>query len=62
LYALNKQRRVTVAMLLVGLLHITLNLIVIPRWSYLGAAVVALASEWLLWGLLYPQARRVLNT
>jgi O-antigen/teichoic acid export membrane protein len=60
LYALNRQRRVTVAMLVVGVLNIGLNLIVIPRWSYIGCAVVALLSEWLLWALLYPQARRAL--
>ena len=62
LYALDRQRRVTVVMLITGVVNITLNLIVIPRWSYLGAAAVALASEWLLWGLLYPQARRALRT
>ena len=58
LYALDRQRRVTAAMLLVGVVNITLNLIVIPRWGYIGCAAVALLSEWLLCGLLYPQARR----
>lgn len=62
LYAVGQQRRVTVAMLLIGLVNVTLNLIVIPRWSYLGAAAVALFSEWLLVVLLYPQARRALAT
>jgi O-antigen/teichoic acid export membrane protein len=60
LYAVEKQRRVTGAMLVVGLVNVTLNLIVIPRWSYLGAALVALVSEWLLVALLYPQARSAL--
>jgi O-antigen/teichoic acid export membrane protein len=60
LYAVGKQGRVTVAMLIIGLVNVTLNLIVIPRWSYLGAAAVALFSEWLLVVLLYPQARRAL--
>jgi O-antigen/teichoic acid export membrane protein len=60
LYALDRQRRVTAAMLLVGVVNITLNLIVIPRWGYIGCAAVALLSEWLLCGLLYPQARRAL--
>jgi O-antigen/teichoic acid export membrane protein len=60
LYALRKQRQVTGAMLVVGLTNVSLNLVVIPRWSYLGAAVVALASEWLLWVLLYPQASQAL--
>jgi O-antigen/teichoic acid export membrane protein len=60
LYAMGRQRRVTVAMLVVGLVNVVLNLIVIPRWSYLGAAAVALFSEWLLVALLYPQARSAL--
>jgi O-antigen/teichoic acid export membrane protein len=60
LYAVGKQRRVTVAMLAVGLVNVALNLVVIPRWSYLGAAAVALFSEWLLVALLYPQARSAL--
>ncbi len=47
-------------MLVVGLTNVALNLLVIPRWSYLGASAVALFSEWLLWGLLYPQARHAL--
>ena len=61
LYALGRQRYVTKAMLVVGVLNVTLNLVVIPRWSYLGASAVALFSEWLLWGLLYPRARRALT-
>jgi O-antigen/teichoic acid export membrane protein len=61
LYALGQQRRVTVAMLLVGSANVGLNMLVIPRWSYLGAAAVALGSEWLLCCLLYPQARRSLT-
>jgi O-antigen/teichoic acid export membrane protein len=61
LYALNRQRRVTVAMLGVGLVNIALNLVVIPRWSYVGAAAVALLSEWLLVAVLYSQARRALG-
>ncbi len=62
LYALGRQRYVTKAMLLVGLVNVTLNLIVIPRWSYMGASGVALGSELLLFGLLYPPARRALKT
>jgi len=52
LYAVGKQRQVTQAMLAVGVLNVTLNLVVIPRWSDLGASAVALFSEWLLWDLL----------
>jgi O-antigen/teichoic acid export membrane protein len=61
LYAVGRQRRVTVAMLVVGVANLAANLIAIPRWSYLGAAGVALASEWLLWAILYGQARRALK-
>jgi O-antigen/teichoic acid export membrane protein len=61
LYALGEQRRVTIAMALVGLTNVIFNIIVIPRWGGLGAGGVALFSEWLLLLLLYPQARRVLQ-
>ena len=60
LYVLGKQRRVTVVMLVIGLMNGVLNLFVIPRWSYRGAAFVALCSEWLIFGLLYPSARHAL--
>jgi O-antigen/teichoic acid export membrane protein len=60
LYVLGKQRRVTVVMLLIGLLNGALNIVMIPRWSYRGAAGVALCSEWLIFGLLYPSARHAL--
>jgi O-antigen/teichoic acid export membrane protein len=60
LYSLDRQRRVTAAMLVVGVVNVVLNLYAIPRWSYAGAAAVALLSEWLLLAILYPQARRAL--
>ncbi|MGD9404384.1 MAG: flippase [Anaerolineae bacterium] len=60
LYALGKQRRVTVVMMAVGVVNVVLNVALIPRWSYWAAAAVALLCEWLLAGLLYPQARRAL--
>jgi O-antigen/teichoic acid export membrane protein len=60
LYSLDRQRRVTAAMLAVGAVNVVLNLYAIPRWSYVGAAAVALLSEWLLLTILYPQARRAL--
>jgi O-antigen/teichoic acid export membrane protein len=60
LYSLDRQRRVTAAMLAVGVVNMGLNLYAIPRWSYVGAAAVALFSEWLLLAILYPQARRAL--
>jgi O-antigen/teichoic acid export membrane protein len=60
LYSLDRQRRVTAAMLIAGAVNVILNLYAIPRWSYVGAAAVALLSEWLLLAILYPQARRAL--
>lgn len=60
LYALGKQRQVTVTMIAVGVVNISLNLIAIPRWSLLGAAAVALLSEGLLAAILFPLARRAL--
>jgi hypothetical protein len=38
-----------------------LNIIAIPNWGAVGAAGVALFSEWLLLLILYPQARRALK-
>jgi O-antigen/teichoic acid export membrane protein len=61
LYALGKQRRVTAIMVAVGLTNVALNLVAIPRWGIIGAAVVALLSEWLLVASLYPQANRALR-
>lgn len=61
LYALGKQRRVTVVMVAVGLVNVALNLVAIPRWGIVGAAGVALLTEWLLVLLLYPQARHALR-
>ncbi len=61
LYALERQRQVTGSMLIVGVANVGLNLWVIPRWSYLGVSGVALFSAWLLWALLYVQARRAVR-
>lgn len=61
LYALGRQRWVTVAMVIVGLLNVGLNLLVIPRWSVPGVSAVALFSAWLLWALLASLARRALQ-
>ncbi|MCS6845664.1 MAG: oligosaccharide flippase family protein [Caldilineales bacterium] len=58
LYAAGQQRAVTRAMAAVALLNLVLNLWAIPRWGALGAAAVALASEWTLWALLAWQVRR----
>jgi len=60
LYAAQRQVRVTLAMGFVAVFNLVLNVLLIPRWSYLGAAAVALGSEWLLWVLLHFQVRRLL--
>lgn len=57
LYAAGQQRAVTRAMALVALFNLALNLWAIPRWGALGAATVALASEWTLWLLLARAAQ-----
>jgi O-antigen/teichoic acid export membrane protein len=62
LYALGRQRWVTGAMAVVGLVNVALNLLVIPRWSTLGVSAVALFSAWLLWALLSRLAERALRT
>jgi O-antigen/teichoic acid export membrane protein len=62
LYSLGRQRQVTLAMLATGIASVMLNLLLIPRWSYSGTAIVALLSNWLLWALLYSQARRALKS
>jgi O-antigen/teichoic acid export membrane protein len=61
LYALGRQRQVTVAMAVVGVVNVALNLLVIPRWSTLGASVVSLLSALLLWALLSRLTRRGLR-
>jgi O-antigen/teichoic acid export membrane protein len=61
LYSLDRQRRVTAAMLIAGAVNIALNSYAIPRWSHVGAAAVALSSEWLLAAILYAQALPALD-
>lgn len=61
LYALGRQRWVTGAMAIVGLVNIALNLLAIPRWSVLGVSGVALLSAWLLWISLATLAGRALR-
>ncbi|MGH8968375.1 MAG: flippase [Actinomycetes bacterium] len=52
LAAADRQTRRTVAVTAVAVLNVALNLYVIPRWSYLGAAVTTIICETLLF-LLY---------
>jgi len=56
LIALNRQRWITWSFLLAATFNIVANLLVIPRWSYSGAAAVTIVSEIVLmvpflWGL-----------
>lgn len=52
LYALDRQRHVTGAMVAVTIANTLGNVLLIPRWSYAGAAVTKLFSEVLLFVLL----------
>ena len=49
--ALNRQRTLTIAFAVVTVFAVAANLIAIPRYSYAAAAVVAILSEGVLWGL-----------
>ena len=60
LYAIGQQRQVLRIMLAVTLFNLLLNLVAIPRWSFLGAGLVALSSEVLLATLMYVRMRREL--
>jgi O-antigen/teichoic acid export membrane protein len=63
LYAVGQQRRVTRAMIAATAANGLLNALAIPRWSYRGAAGVAILSQILLYALLQRIARRtVLRT
>jgi O-antigen/teichoic acid export membrane protein len=61
LYALGRQRQVTGAMAIVGMVNVGFNLIVIPCWGVLGVSAVALLSALLLWALLSIFAGRALR-
>src|SRR5207249_10573089 len=50
LISVNQQRFVTLAFVVAVVYNVTLNLILVPRWSYLGAAIVTVLSEIVLLG------------
>jgi O-antigen/teichoic acid export membrane protein len=52
LYAIGEQLWVTRAMVAATAVNALLNVLVVPRWSYWGAAAVTLFSQILLYGLL----------
>ncbi|MBN1936741.1 MAG: flippase [Anaerolineae bacterium] len=58
LYAVDRQSKVTVAMVVATAFKAAAGLVVIGWWSYWGAACVALAAEVLLWASLQGMARR----
>jgi O-antigen/teichoic acid export membrane protein len=58
LYAIGQQRRVTVAMVIITALNGLLNLLIIPRWSYWGAAGATLFTEMGLFILLQVAASK----
>ncbi len=51
--ALNRQRTLTVAFVVVAAFNIGANLIYIPRYSYVAAAFITILSEFVLWGMFY---------
>ncbi len=51
--SLNRQRMLTIAFFIVTAFNVIANLLTIPRYSYLAAAVNAILSEFVLWGLFY---------
>jgi O-antigen/teichoic acid export membrane protein len=61
LYATNKQRIVTIGTGLGALINITLNLILIPRYSLLGAAFATLITELLGFVIYMYYSLRVLD-
>src|SRR5439155_3114044 len=48
LIALNRQRWITIAFFAAALINVSLNLWLIPRYGFLGAAAVTVVSEWVL--------------
>lgn len=58
LYALGHQLRVLRAIAIIFVASVSLNLILIPRWSLLGASVVTLLTEIGLGVLLFLEVRR----
>jgi len=58
LYALDRQQQVTAAMIVATAVKALSGLLVIPLYSYWGAAVAALGAEALLWVLLRTRVRK----
>ncbi len=53
LYSINRQRTYTIVTLLSMILNILLNLILIPRLSYIGASITTVATEFLGFTFLF---------
>ncbi|MBN1427744.1 MAG: oligosaccharide flippase family protein [Anaerolineae bacterium] len=51
--AVNRQRRLIVAFLVVTIFNVVANLVTIPRYSYPATAVIAILSELVLWAMFY---------
>jgi O-antigen/teichoic acid export membrane protein len=61
LNSMNKQRVCTVAIFISMVLNVGLNLVLIPRFSYIGASVVTVLTEAVAFVLLYAYIRRSLG-
>ena len=60
LVSMDRQNRMAVAAGACALLNIILNLILIPRFSYIGAGIATIATETVLFGLYYYIASKYL--
>jgi O-antigen/teichoic acid export membrane protein len=58
LISVNQQRFVTVAFVIAVAFNVSVNLILVPLWSYLGAAVVTVLSEVVLLGPFWYAVQR----
>ncbi|MBI2134224.1 flippase [Candidatus Woesearchaeota archaeon] len=58
LNAINKQLTFTIITGLAAILNIIINLILIPKYSYLGAAIATVATELIVLVLLFDQAQK----
>jgi O-antigen/teichoic acid export membrane protein len=58
LIAANQQRFITASFILAAIFNVTANLMAIPRWSFVGAAITTVASEVILLGPFWLGTQR----
>jgi O-antigen/teichoic acid export membrane protein len=57
----NKQRERAIAVIVASILNVVLNVVFIPRFSYVATSVSSIVSEAVIFGLMLYYARQVLN-